>query len=141
MLMMARWLSWTRARATSVVPMPRISGLASASSQTARLAVSAAAHQIVRSGRADRLEHVPEGVDRGGRGHLAGCGAPHAVGDRVERIGHEQPVLVVAPDQADVGIGAGPQLDHLRTSIVVRPNWTWSPLRMTTGAVTFFLLR
>ena len=120
--------------------MPRISGLASAWSHTARLAAWAAAIRLSAVGSAvgEGLLEVP---DRRRRGHLAGRGAAHAVGDREERsatrssswlLVRTRPTSVAAPARSSITV---------RTSMVVLPNWSLSPLRMATVPSTLFSLR
>ena len=116
-----------------MVPIPRISGLASAWSHTARLAAWAAVDRpsgVGSPSAANASRRASMAVS--GR-HLAGGVAAHAVGHREQRRGHQELVLVGGPDQADVGGRPGAQLDHRRTSMMVLPIWSWSPLRMGDG--------
>ena len=121
--------------------MPRISGLASAWSHTARLAAWAASSRVSAVGFAGGDEGLVEVLDGRRRRHLSRGRPAHAVGHREQGAGDEELVLVVGTDQADVGRRSRPQLDHRRTSMVVLPIWSLSPLRMAATVVTLRWLR
>ena len=62
-----------------------------------------------------------QGLDSGKGGNLAGGVTTHPVRHRVQAGRHQQLVLVVGADEANVGGGTDHQARHLRSSSTVRP--------------------